>query len=59
MEVLVEGPSKKNQNRLSGRTRCNKLVMFDGDERHQRQLLPVRILSSSGFTYYGDPVIHD
>lgn len=28
MEVLVEGPSKKDPNRLSGRTRGNKLVHF-------------------------------
>ena len=31
MEVLVEGVSDSNPNRLSGRARTNKLVMFDGD----------------------------
>jgi len=29
-EVLVEGPSAKNPQRLSGRTRQNKLMVFDG-----------------------------
>jgi tRNA-2-methylthio-N6-dimethylallyladenosine synthase len=30
-EVIVEGPSKKDSRRLSGRTRANKLVHFDSD----------------------------
>ena len=30
VEILVEGPSKKNPARLMGRTRCNKIVVFDG-----------------------------
>lgn len=29
-EVLVEGPSEKNPDRLCGRTRTNKMVIFDG-----------------------------
>ncbi|MTI79478.1 MAG: tRNA (N6-isopentenyl adenosine(37)-C2)-methylthiotransferase MiaB [Firmicutes bacterium] len=30
VEVLVEGPTKNNHDRLGGRTRTNKLVVFDG-----------------------------
>ena len=30
VQILVEGPSKKNPARLTGRTRCNKIVVFDG-----------------------------
>ncbi|MBA3349318.1 MAG: tRNA (N6-isopentenyl adenosine(37)-C2)-methylthiotransferase MiaB [Actinobacteria bacterium] len=30
-EILVEGPSKKDPSRLTGRTRTNKLVHFQGD----------------------------
>src|SRR3989454_11833006 len=30
MEVLVDGTSKKNAEELSGRTRCNRVVNFDG-----------------------------
>lgn len=58
VEILVEGPSKTNDARLSGRTRTNKIVIFEGDARHRGQLLPVRITDTTGFTHYGDPVIH-
>src|SRR4029453_18276318 len=30
VEVLVDGRSKKNAGELSGRTRCNRVVNFDG-----------------------------
>jgi tRNA-2-methylthio-N6-dimethylallyladenosine synthase len=30
LEVLVDGVSKKNPRELSGRTRCNRVVNFDG-----------------------------
>jgi tRNA-2-methylthio-N6-dimethylallyladenosine synthase len=30
VEVLVDGTSKRNQGELSGRTRCNRVVNFDG-----------------------------
>jgi tRNA-2-methylthio-N6-dimethylallyladenosine synthase len=33
LEVLVDGASKKNAGELSGRTRCNRVVNFDGQER--------------------------
>lgn len=59
VEILVEGPSKTKVTRLFGRTRTNKIVIFDGDERrHRGQLLPVRITDTTGFTHYGDPVLH-
>ena len=32
LEVLVEGPSARNPARLSGRTRQNKLMVFDGPQ---------------------------
>src|SRR5213075_2046606 len=34
VQVLVEGPSRKNPARLEGRTRTNKIVVFEGSERH-------------------------
>lgn len=58
VEVLVEGPSKTNPQRLTGRTSTNKIVVFEGDPRHVSQLLNVRIERSSNFTLYADPVIH-
>jgi tRNA-2-methylthio-N6-dimethylallyladenosine synthase len=54
MEVLVEGPSKTNSSRLSGRTRCNKIVIFEGDERHRSQLLDMKITRAGSFTLYGE-----
>ena len=55
--ILVEGPSKRNSARMSGRTRCNKIVVFDGSERHRGQLLDVKITRTGSFTLYGDPAI--
>jgi tRNA-2-methylthio-N6-dimethylallyladenosine synthase len=57
VQILVEGPSKKNDARMTGRTRCNKIVVFDGAERHRGQLLDLRITRASNFTLYGDPAI--
>jgi tRNA-2-methylthio-N6-dimethylallyladenosine synthase len=33
MEVLVDGPSRKSPGALAGRTRCNRVVNFDGQGR--------------------------
>jgi tRNA-2-methylthio-N6-dimethylallyladenosine synthase len=57
MQILVEGPSKKNPARMTGRTRCNRIVVFDGSERHRGQLMDVNITRAGSFTLYGDPAI--
>ena len=57
VEILVEGPSKRNVARMTGRTRCNKIVVFDGSERHRAQLMDVNIVRAGSFTLYGDPAI--
>ena len=57
VEVLVEGPSRKNPDTLEGRTRCNKIVIFDGAPRHIGQLMDVKITRAGSFTLYGDPAI--
>jgi tRNA-2-methylthio-N6-dimethylallyladenosine synthase len=57
VQILVEGPSKRNASRLSGRTRCNKIVIFEGGERHCGQLFDVKITRVGSFTLYGDPAI--
>ena len=57
VEILCEGPSKTNPKRLMGRTRGNKIVVFEGNTRHIGQLMKVRITHSSGYTLYGDPVV--
>ena len=57
VEILVEGPSKKNPARYTGRTRCNRIVLFDGSARHQSQLMDVKIGRTGSFTLYGDPAV--
>jgi tRNA-2-methylthio-N6-dimethylallyladenosine synthase len=57
VEILVEGPSKKNAARYTGRTRCNRIVLFDGSARHQGLLMDVKIERTGSFTLYGDPAI--
>ncbi|MEZ5305423.1 MAG: tRNA (N6-isopentenyl adenosine(37)-C2)-methylthiotransferase MiaB [Verrucomicrobiales bacterium] len=53
-DVLCEGPSKTNKERMHGRTDTNKIVIFDGNaERHTGQMLRVRIEDHHGFTLYG------
>jgi tRNA-2-methylthio-N6-dimethylallyladenosine synthase len=57
MQILVEGPSRTNAARMMGRTRCNRIVVFDGSERHRGQVMDVRIARAGLFTLYGDPAI--
>jgi len=59
VQILVEGPSKKNPARMMGRTRCNKIVVFDGSDRHRGQIMDVKITRAGSFTLYGDPDILD
>jgi len=56
VEVFCEGPSKNNPKRLTGRTRGNKIVIFEGDERLIGQLITVQVQRTSGFCLYGAPV---
>jgi tRNA-2-methylthio-N6-dimethylallyladenosine synthase len=58
-EILAEGPSRRNEARWTGRTRCNKLVHFDGAARHRGRIMDVRITRAGLFTLYGDPAIID
>jgi tRNA-N(6)-(isopentenyl)adenosine-37 thiotransferase enzyme MiaB len=57
VQILVEGPSKKNAARMTGRTRCNKIVLFDGSDRHRGQLMDVNVERTGSFTLYGDPAV--
>jgi tRNA-2-methylthio-N6-dimethylallyladenosine synthase len=55
VEILVEGRSKRNAARMTGRTRCNKIVVFNGSDRHRGQIMRVRITRAGAFTLYADP----
>ncbi len=57
IEILVEGPSRKNPARLEGRTPCNRIVVFEGSERHIGQILALDVVRTGSFTLYGDPAI--
>jgi tRNA-2-methylthio-N6-dimethylallyladenosine synthase len=57
LQILVEGLSRRNAARFEGRTRCNKIVVFPGSERHRGQLLDLRIERVGHYTLYGDPAI--
>ncbi len=59
VEILVEARSEKAGKRMFGRTRTNKIVFFDGGERHKGELLPVRIERATHITLYGDIAIHN
>jgi tRNA-2-methylthio-N6-dimethylallyladenosine synthase len=53
VQVLCEGVSKTNRSRLTGRTRTNKIVVFEGDESDIGQLIDLRIVHSTGFSLTG------
>jgi tRNA-2-methylthio-N6-dimethylallyladenosine synthase len=53
LEVLCEGPSKTNPSRLTGRTRTNKIVHFEGTPDLADTLIDVRIERATGFSLYG------
>src|SRR5438874_9779591 len=57
VEVLCEGRSKTNPARLMGRTRTNKIVVFESDERLAGESLEVQIQQANGFSLYGTPVL--
>lgn len=53
LEVFVEGISKNNKNRLMGRTRTNKIVVFEGSKDLVGQLVSVKIVDASPHTLFG------
>jgi tRNA-2-methylthio-N6-dimethylallyladenosine synthase len=52
-EVLVEGPDKTGR-RFTGRTRGNRVTVFEADPRLVGSLVPVRIVRASVSTLYGE-----
>src|SRR5436305_8480004 len=59
LEVLCEGPSKTNPSRLTGRTRGNKIVLFESNEDCVGRLVDIQIERATGFSLYGTPVTID
>jgi tRNA-2-methylthio-N6-dimethylallyladenosine synthase len=55
VEILCEGVSRNNPLRLSGRTRTNKIVVFEGSAQHVGRIFDVSIERASSSTLYGRP----
>lgn len=57
VEILVEGPSKRNPARLTGRTRCNKIVVFESsDPALIGRIMELKVTRAGSFTLYGEPL---
>lgn len=57
LEILCEGPSRTNRARLMGRTRTNKIVVFEGTSEHVGRLFDIHVAQANGFSLYGTPVM--
>ena len=62
VSVLVEGPSKASEKsddpdalqlQLTGRTMCDRIVVFDGNRRQIGQTLPITIYDANAHTLFG------
>lgn len=56
VEVLVEGPSKNDETKLTGRARNGKLVNFAGDEKLVGELVNLKIVRAQPFSLIGEIV---
>jgi tRNA-2-methylthio-N6-dimethylallyladenosine synthase len=52
--VLVEGPSKKSDAQLCGRTDTNKMVVFDREDYEKGEYVNVRITDATSATLIGE-----
>jgi tRNA-2-methylthio-N6-dimethylallyladenosine synthase len=59
VQVLCQGPSTTNPTRLMGRTRTNKIVVFEGNEKLIGEIFDVQVQRSNGFSLYGAPLLKD
>ncbi|MFN2475924.1 MAG: tRNA (N6-isopentenyl adenosine(37)-C2)-methylthiotransferase MiaB [Chthoniobacterales bacterium] len=57
LEILCEGPSRHNTARLMGRTRTNKIVVFEDAADRAGQLMNIHVEQANGFSLYGTPVV--
>ena len=54
LEILVDGPSRKEDSKLKAKTRGNKTVILDGKEEHIGKFQQVEVISASPFTLFGN-----
>lgn len=53
LPVLVSGHARRDGSELMGRTECNRIVNFKGDERLMHQLIPMRITEAFAHSLRG------
>ena len=58
-KLLVEGKSKRDNGELMGRTECNRVVNFPGNERLIGQMVDVKITEAMTYTLRGEVAIKD
>lgn len=56
VEVLVEGYSKNDESKLTGRTRTGKLVNFEGNNKAIGELVSVQITKAHSFSLIGEEI---
>lgn len=56
LEILIESISETDSDKLTGRTRGNKIVNFYGDEREIGKLVNVKILEAKPHSLYGERI---
>ncbi len=64
VEVLVEGPSKASSKQgvegdvlqLTGRTHCDRIVVFTGNRRQTGEILPIAIYDANAHTLFGEVI---
>ncbi|MDA7950877.1 MAG: tRNA (N6-isopentenyl adenosine(37)-C2)-methylthiotransferase MiaB [Pirellulaceae bacterium] len=69
VDILVEGPSKSQQRKsedatseiiqLTGRTHCDRIVLFEGNRRLIDQILPVSIYDTTPYSLFGAIETHE
>lgn len=57
VEILCEGPSRYNAARLTGRTRTNKIVIFEDATNRAGELINIKVQQANGFSLYGTAVV--
>jgi tRNA-2-methylthio-N6-dimethylallyladenosine synthase len=57
VEILCEGPSRTNAARLMGRTRTNKIVVFEAERERIGTIFDVSVKQANGFSLYGTPLM--
>ena len=57
VEILCEGPSRNNATRLMGRTRTNKIVVFEDKPERAGEVMKIHVEQANGFSLYGTPVV--